>query len=173
MLYKFILSTSFAFLMGFFSCSANAATEPKQRLSDATSDTKTYQVRAPDIHFDTLRDPFASYLLTVALRGKQLLEAQQSQLANREREALEVFDLSTLSLVGIFKMGDKRVAMIQDSQGKGYTVTQGNYMGKNNGKIERIDDDTVYLVESLLDSKGLVVKEPTTLTIKEVNDSTR
>jgi len=133
-------------------------------------DAKQHLVKAPKIDFEHLRDPFESYLKRVATRGKRLLEEQQSKLANRKRDPLEVFDLSTLSLVGIFKMGEHEVAMVQDSQGKGYTVHVGDYMGKKNGKIVKIDGSTVYLLEKGVDIEGNIVDRPVTLTLKEVND---
>ncbi len=143
-------------------------TPPAQEAS--MPNAKQHLVKAPPIDFEHLRDPFESYLKTVAMRGKRLLEEQQSKLANRQRDPLEVFDLSTLSLVGIFKMGKQQVAMVQDSQGKGYTVHVGNYMGKKNGHIVKIDQSTVYLMEKAIDIEGNIVDKPVTLTLKEVNN---
>ncbi|MDQ6994125.1 MAG: pilus assembly protein PilP [Mariprofundaceae bacterium] len=145
---------------------AQASSAPEPAIPDA----RQHQMKAPPIDFEHLRDPFTSYLDTIALRGQRLLKAQQSKLFNRKREPLEVFDLSTLSLVGIYKMGDQRVAMVQDSQGKGYTVHQGNYMGKNSGQVEKIDEDTIYLVERMLNAEGQIVDQQVTLTLKEVNN---
>ena len=126
------------------------AVETAKLDSNNIPDAMQHLAQAPDINFETLRDPFASYLATVALRGRLLLAEKQSKLANRMRQPLEAFDLSTLSLTGIFSMGEKRVAMIQDNQGQGYTVTRGDYIGKNSGRIEKIDFDTIYLVEEIV-----------------------
>jgi len=167
MLYKWFIVASYLCVGSWLSIGmAQASQSPESPLPNA----KQHQVKAPIIDLEHLRDPFASYLKTIAQRGQRLLKAQQSKLSNREHEPLEVFDLSTLSLVGIYKMGNKRVAMVQDSQGKGYTVHQGNYMGKNSGRIERIDDNTVYLVERKLNIEGQIVDQQVTLTLKEVND---
>jgi len=166
MLYKWFIVASYLCGMFVYSGLAEAVTPPEASIPDA----RQHQAKAPYIDFEHLRDPFASYLKTIAQRGQRLLKAQQSKLQNREREALEVFDLSTLSLVGIYKMGENRVAMVQDSQGKGYTVKQGNYMGKNSGRIEKIDAKTLYLVERMLNAEGQIVDQQVTLTLKEVND---
>jgi len=145
------------------------AADAPSNTKDTIPDAMQHLVKAPDINFETLRDPFASYLATLALRSQLLLNAKQAKLANRKRGALEMFDLSSLSLVAIFSMGEKRVAMVQDNQGKGYTVSQGSYMGKHNGHIEKIDDNTVYLVEQVINPAGDVVDQQVTLTLKEVN----
>jgi len=166
MLYKWFIVASYLCVTLIWSGVAEAAMKPETAIPDA----RQHQVKAPNIDFEHLRDPFASYLKTVAQRGQRLLKAQQSKLQNRKREPLEVFDLSTLTLVAIYKMGSKRVAMVQDSQGKGYTVKQGNYMGKNSGRIEKIDRNTVYLVERMLNTEGQIVDHQVTLTLKEVND---
>jgi len=43
-------------------------------------------------------------------------------------------------------------------------------MGTNNGRIEKIDNNTVYLVEQVLNPAGEIVDHQVTLTLKEVND---
>lgn len=149
---------------------ADKKTENEPVVVDIIPDAMQHIPKAPEIDFINLRDPFASYLALIAKRGKAILEEQIKRLGNREREELENFDLSTLRLVGIYTMGEDRVAMIQDSTGKGYTVRRGNYMGQNNGRIEKIDVDTLYLVEQVVNSAGEVVDNQVTLTLKEVNE---
>jgi len=132
-------------------------------------DAMEHAVKAPEIDIENLRDPFSSYFALVAQRGRAILDDQRLRLENREREALESFDLSTLKLVGVYSMGEDRVAMIEDNTGQGYTVRQGNYMGKNNGRIEKIDSDTLFLVEQVINPAGDVVDNQVTMTLKEVN----
>jgi len=127
-------------------------------------------VPAPEICFGILRDPFASYLVRVASRGRSALMDNQTHLSNRTREKLEDFDLATLSLVAIFSMGGERVGMVQDTTAKGYIVRRGNYLGKNNGKIEKITGDTIFLVEQVLNPAGEIIDRQVSLTMKEVNE---
>jgi len=152
-----------------FSTSTLAIETPKPD-NNTVPDAMQHLAQAPDINFETLRDPFASYLATVALRGRLLLAEKQSKLASRIRQPLEAFDLSTLTLTGILSMGEKRVAMVQDNQGQGYTVTRGDYMGKNSGLIEKIDPDTIYLVEQVVNPAGDIIDHQVTLTLKEINE---
>jgi len=169
MLQKVTLPTfTFAICVS-FATSALAVETPKPD-AKIIPDAMQHLVQAPDINFESLRDPFASYLATVALRGRLLLAEKQSKLANRMRQPLEAFDLSTLTLTGILSMGEKRVAMIQDNQGQGYTVTRGSYMGKNSGLIEKIDIDTIYLVEQVVNPAGDIIDHQVTLTLKELNE---
>lgn len=151
-----------------FAAPAPAAQEQKEELEAGTA--MEHLAKAPPIDFDNLRDPFSSYLTRVAARGAALVEEQMSRHAEREPELLENFDLSTLKLVAIYSMGEDRVAMIQDATGKGYVVRRGNYMGKNSGRIEKIDLDTIHLVEQSINPAGDVVDNQVTLTLKEVNE---
>jgi len=169
MFHKIIAPTFTFAIFAALNTSALAA-ETSTPDSETIPDAMQHLVQAPDINFETLRDPFASYLATVALRGRLLLAEKQSKLANRTRQPLEFFDLSTLTLTGIFSMGKKRVAMVQDNQGQGYTVTRGDYMGKNSGLIEKIDLDTLYLVEQVVNPAGDIIDHQVTLTLKEVNE---
>ncbi|MFC1545862.1 pilus assembly protein PilP [Pseudomonadota bacterium] len=137
--------------------------------SEAIPDAMQQIVKAPPVDFANLRDPFSSYLTLVAQRGQAILNEQRQRFENRERELLESFDLSTLKLVGVYSMGEDRVAMVEDATGEGHTVRRGNYMGKNNGQIEKIEIDTVYLVEQIINPAGDVVDNQVTLTLKEVN----
>ena len=136
---------------------------------EAIPDAMQHLLKAPEIDFANLRDPFASYLSLVAQRGQAILDERRLRFEDREREILEHFDLSTLKLVGIYSMGENRVAMVEDASGKGHTIRRGNYMGKNNGRVEKIEFDTVYLVEQIINPAGDVVDNQITLTLKEVN----
>ncbi len=152
-----------------FSSAAIAAPAPAASAEGGVPDAMQHMVKAPEIDFANLRDPFQSYLALVAARGRAALLDREHRLSNREREVLENFDLATLKIVAIFSMGEDRVAMIQDATGIGYMVRRGNYMGKNNGHVEKIDTDTLFLVEQVLNPAGDITDRQVTLTLKEVN----
>ncbi|OIO75187.1 MAG: fimbrial assembly protein [Zetaproteobacteria bacterium CG1_02_53_45] len=157
-------------LIGIPLATAAPDSEMPDASTDAMPDAMQHMVTAPPIDFANLRDPFASYLETVATRGRSSLLENQLRLTNRKREKLEDYDLSTLSLVAIFSMGGERVAMVQDSTAKGYIVRRGNFLGKDNGKIEKITKDTVFLVEQVLNPAGEITDRQVSLTMKEVNE---
>jgi len=172
-LFSMMLGTGVA--LGQVNGQAEAAETPKaavkntEKANNDIPDAMKHLVKGPDIDIESLRDPFASYLALVASRGRQSLAERQSRLASRAREVLETFDLATLKLVATMRMGEDRVGMIEDGTGKGYIVRRGNYMGKNNGRIEKITDSSLYLVEQILNPAGDIVDRQVTLTLKEVN----
>jgi type IV pilus assembly protein PilP len=90
-----------------------------------------------------LRDPFRSF------------EWERDKLAETEvRGPLEEFDVSQLSVVGVvWNVGNAR-ALIQDPSGQGFIVSEGARVGKNEGRIIKIDDSVVIVKETYVDLMG-------------------
>jgi len=130
-------------------------------------DAMQHMIKAPEIDFGNLRDPFASYLARLIPTDKK---SSLKRISNHDHEPLEDFDLASLKLVAIFSMGGERVAMIEDSTSKGYIIRRGNYLGKRSGKIEKITDDTLFLVEQAMNPSGDIIDRQVTLTLNEVNE---
>jgi len=138
---------------------------------DVLPDAMQHLGKGPDINFETMRDPFSSFLAEAAERASRQRLRQKAILASRKREPLETYDLSALNLVAILSMGKDKVAMIEDTTGKGFTVRKGNYLGKNNGHIQKITDDSLTLIERIFNPAGDIVDREVTMTLKEVNQS--
>lgn len=164
-----LLSLSFVAPLSFAAVENTAAENEESEIPDAMSRL----MKAPEIDLSSIRDPFLSTFeknrLDEAARYKNRKRLPSNK---RKREVLEQFDLSTLSLVATFKRaGRDWVASVQDSSGKSYTVRRGNFMGKRGGRVEKIDGQTVYLVEKVINPAGDIVDQQTTLTLAEVNDN--
>lgn len=72
----------------------------------------------------------------------------------RPREYLERFELDTLVMVGTFEKETSEWALVQDPDGVVHRVAQGNYMGKNHGKVTVITNDEISLSEFISDGVG-------------------
>ncbi len=72
----------------------------------------------------------------------------------RTREYLEKFELDTLLMVGTFSKGTSQWVLIRDPDGTIHRVAEGNYMGKNFGKVSAISPDEVELSEFIADGTG-------------------
>ena len=92
-------------------------------------------------HYDPTNkiDPFKSYV-----RREVTLDSDESS-------PLERFDLSQLTVMGIIWGVDEPRALIKDPTGKGYIVKAGTPIGKNKGRILRIEDNKVVVKETYLD----------------------
>ena len=97
-------------------------------------------------HYDPTgkRDPFRSF------------EWEQLKLElgdGTTRGPLEQFDVSQLSLVGVVWNAKNARALIQDPSGMSYIVAEGAKIGKNSGRVTKIDDNLVVVKETYVDIK--------------------
>jgi len=73
--------------------------------------------------------------------------------ANRVRGGLERFELATLKVFAISKprADGSRVAFIEDAEHYVYRVEAGDYLGKRDGRISRIKNTEIVVVEVVKD----------------------
>jgi len=71
--------------------------------------------------------------------------------SSRRREALEAYPLDSLKMVGIMKQRTSSWALVQDKEGTIHRVQPGNYAGQNHGKITKISENEINLVELIPD----------------------
>jgi hypothetical protein len=88
------------------------------------------------------RDPFRSFVLDI----KAMQEVDRGPLAQ--------FDLAQLSVVAVIWADANKRALVEDPSGRSYIVGEGAPIGKNNGKILRIDDNLVLVQETYSDLFG-------------------
>ena len=88
--------------------------------------------------------------------------------ASRQRQALERFPLGQLQLVGGMRGRGVDYALIQDPLGEVRRVTVGDYLGTDHGRIARIRDDGVDLVEIVRDGAGGWLRRSRTVTLASV-----
>lgn len=89
-----------------------------------------------------LRSPFDSSFFEIKSDIKQLDPAHQKEL-------LEAYPLESLKLVGILHQDNLSWALVMTPDETLYRVTLGHYLGKNCGKIVRITDNSIQLIEMM------------------------
>jgi len=90
------------------------------------------------------RDPFRSFTWN-----------RPDRMAQRESAGpLEQFDLTQLEVVAVvWRTGNAR-ALVEDPSGESYIVGEGAAIGKNQGRVIAIDDNTVVVKEIYVDYLG-------------------
>ncbi|TVS12684.1 MAG: hypothetical protein EA419_03880 [Wenzhouxiangella sp.] len=114
----------------------------------ATAEVVTYQA------FD-LRDPFqrqASRAEDDAVEAGT--GAGPRPDPDRRREFLEGFPLDTLNMVGTLRIDEIDYALIRDNENVVHRVSEGSYMGRNHGRVERVLGNRVELRELVQDGRG-------------------
>jgi type IV pilus assembly protein PilP len=86
---------------------------------------------------------------------------------SRRKEELEAFPLDGLKMVGTVNMQSSLWGLVKASDGTIYRVQVGNYMGKNHGKIIRILNDKIELMEIVPDKPGTWREQQTSLALAE------
>jgi type IV pilus assembly protein PilP len=92
---------------------------------------------------DGKRDPFVSYV-----------KYMKRVSAGGVSTPLERFDLSQLELEAVIWGTARPRALIKDPSGKGYIVAEGTPIGKNDGRIVRIQDGGLVVKETYVDFLG-------------------
>lgn len=115
-----------------------------------------------------LRDPFKS--------TSESEEAEETAVSigngirpdtSRRKEELEAFPLDSLRMVGTVVMKSNLWGLVKASDKTIYRVQVGNYMGKNYGKIIRILNDKIELMEIVPDKPGTWREQQTSLALTE------
>lgn len=94
-------------------------------------------------------DPFRPFFLEEAATEEvpeECLRVPPGPLTER--------DSTQFALVAILRRGGQVVAMVEDSEGKGYILRVGTYIGKNCGRVSRIGLEEVIIEEPYLDLLG-------------------
>jgi type IV pilus assembly protein PilP len=86
---------------------------------------------------------------------------------NRPLEFLEQFPLDTLRMVGT--LADRRASfgLVQTNDGLVHRVTMGNHMGQNHGRIVKISDSQIQLVEIVADGLGGFLERPAAIALAD------
>jgi Tfp pilus assembly protein PilP len=80
---------------------------------------------------------------------------------------LQDFELVSLKLVAIVWGEMGRKAMLKAPNGRGYAVTEEMLIGRNCGRVRRIESNAVVIEESRRDTDGNVLKEEVVLRLRE------
>jgi len=96
--------------------------------------------------------------------GAVLLVASNA-FAETSRAYLETIDIKDLCIAFPKNHQGFWTASVKDPDGHYHTVIVGSYIGKNFGRITKINDDTVEVVEIIEDGLGGYVEKPLTLQV--------
>lgn len=99
--------------------------------------------------FSERRSPFVASQSSTDAEASRSSNQALAPDAQRSPQPLEQFSLDALRLVGILKMGNRRQAVIRTPTGEVVTVSRGDYMGQDFGKITRIRSARVILDERI------------------------
>ncbi len=100
-------------------------------------------------------DPFLPLIRTEekAVAGTDVREKKPQRVLT----PLEKLDLSQIRLVAVVLAESDNLAMVEETSGKGYVVRIGTYIGKNEGRVEKILKDRIVIKEVVKNFRGETV----------------
>ncbi len=113
-----------------------------------------------------LPDPFAPRNLQAQAGGVGTGSGPKPDM-NRRKEPLEDFPLDSLKMVGTLERGKRFWAIVQAPDGTVHKLEVGNHAGQNFGKVKKITEEKVELVELIQGALGDWVEREASLAITE------
>lgn len=111
---------------------------------------------------DAGKDPFRPWDTQTALNAANGVHPN----LKRRKESLEAFPLDSLQMVGTLDFNRQRWAAVKAPDGIVYRVKAGNYMGKNSGKIVKVEKGKIELREIVPNGIGGWEVRPAALVAK-------
>jgi type IV pilus assembly protein PilP len=108
---------------------------------------KTFTYDATDV-----RDPFRPQTDPTALPADAQVEYTGPRPeATRRREPLESYPVDALKMVGLLQQKSQTWGLVKDPEGTIHRVQPGNYAGQNHGKIVKVTETKIDIVELVTD----------------------
>lgn len=87
---------------------------------------------------------------------------------NRPKEVLEQFGLDSLAMVGtLMRPGATLYALVQAPDQGLHRIAEGNYMGRNFGKVTAVSSSKIDVIEIVSDGQDGWIERPRTLVLRE------
>lgn len=113
----------------------------------------------------SLRSPFQPPIkIEMASRQKGSKEIKPDE--TRVKQFLEGFNIEAFEMVGTLANKDGVFALVSGAGGV-HRVKVGDYLGRNYGRIQAIDETKIDVVEIVPDGEGGWLERPRSLTLKE------
>jgi len=105
------------------------------------------------------RDPFVPFLKT----EPKLVQARGEV---DSVPPLQRFELGELKFVGVIWGGKGVLALVEDGEGKGYTVTVGTKIGRGGGIVTRITQEEIFVKENFVDFTGTKIARESSMKLQ-------
>ncbi len=113
----------------------------------------------------SLRSPFDVPIMVGTASAEEPVNVVQPDF-DRTPEPLESFALTDLAMVGMITRERSVIALIRDSSGTLHRIGVGNYLGRNHGRVSRVTNSEIELVEIVPAGDGGWVERPRTLSLQ-------
>ncbi len=135
---------------------ATSAQPSKPVIQKQISSVKMAPAQTNQLDFSTKKDPFKPFVSVKALTPADIAKQKREM---KPRLPIHSFDVSQFRLIGTVNDPKGNKAMVVDPGNKGYVLRVGMTMGKNEGKVIKIDQSGVDVLEQFRDDNNKIRKE--------------
>ncbi len=89
---------------------------------------------------------------------------------NRTKEFLEQFSVDSLTMVGSLEQDGVLWALMEDQEGGVHRVKEGNYIGRNHGRIVEATEGHISIIEIVPNGVDGWIERPRTIKLKTLED---
>jgi type IV pilus assembly protein PilP len=142
--------------------------EVKARPGGDIEPMPTVEPHEPYLYPGHERSPFDSTVIARPLPSEPVgIPGDVDVDFDRPREPLESYPLDSLRLVGSMEQEGVRYALVRTPDRTIQSVTAGNYMGQNFGRIIEITPQEIHLVEVVPDAYGGYMERENSIALSE------
>ena len=141
----------------------SSSPEVKKPISDSSAGSGEPQQPVYEYQATSRPDPYKPFIAPKTVNPSELLDE------DKELTGMQLFEPAQLSLVGVMDTPKGRVAMVEDATKKGYTITEGQLIGKR-GKVTEIQKDQVLVTETAQTRGGEEIKTVVSMKMKRDGD---
>ncbi|WP_299978573.1 pilus assembly protein PilP [Desulfobacula sp.] len=150
----------------------NEIPEIKPKVEDGVENVHQVSEQEPDRqekeHYDSQGkiDPFKPLIQDKPEETMPIVDKGPKRILT----PLEKIELSQIRLVAVIVMKNKRIAMVEEANGKGYEVGIGTYIGKNRGKVSEIKKSSIVITELVRDFKGKLKEQAQEIKLHKIDN---
>ena len=132
---------------------------PAQKKEEKVAEKVTDQKKEPVYSYNPAgkRDPFKPFITL----------GPKKQIPTARLTPLQRYDVSELKLVGILKGAAGYRALVEDASGKGFIITKGTPIGRENGRVKEIHDDRVIIKQTHKNIFGEIKEREISIRLKK------
>ena len=119
-----------------------------------------------DYELENRADPFLPFLSQDNSRDDKDDDVPINTEGGKPLTRMQLFEPGQLKLVGLFKIGNRNIAMAEDVTGKGYRLDEKMLIGRY-GVINRIRNEQVEITESYKTKSGRIVTKEIVMRLKK------
>ena len=112
------------------------------------------------------RDPFETSLITSEQRANSEGSGIRPDF-NRNKEPLEEFPMDSLRMVGTIQLQSRMYALIKAPDKVIHRIALGDHMGQNYGKVTKVSEAEIEMIEIIPDGFGGWMQRPASLALAE------